>query len=65
MAEPQSLKLPADVGSELVFRSGVYLASQQFMRNYAALVGFVILFLFCLENRLFLRILLYLHHYNF
>jgi peptide/nickel transport system permease protein len=48
MAEPQSLKLPADAGTQLVFRSGVYLASQQFMRNYAALVGFVILFLFCL-----------------
>ena len=48
MAESQSLKLPADPATQLVFRSGVYLASQQFMRNYAALVGFVVLFLFCL-----------------
>jgi peptide/nickel transport system permease protein len=48
MIEPQSLKPTADAATQLVFRSGIYLASQQFMRNYAALVGFVVLFLFCL-----------------
>ena len=48
MIEPRSLERPADPATQPVYRGGVYLAIQQFMRNHAALAGFVVLFLFCL-----------------
>ena len=48
MTEPRSLVRPADAATQPVFRGGVFLATQQFMRNYAALAGFVVLLSFCL-----------------
>ena len=48
MTDPRSPERPADPPPDPDIRGGVYLATRQFMRNHAALTGFVVLFAFCL-----------------